>query len=707
MDSIFQWFLGKFTADGARLPAATSADCAELATADERLSDVGLLALVASDLGDSALQAVARRMLDRFEWDGAVLPPSLLDGTGVVHPLGNVLSGFDLALWGLGTYALKGDAEKAYLTLNTLQSVAWAEAFTSSGELVVTEHRLATAALGVILALRAGVSPPIEAFEAFWDSQRCWDRIDASGIPFRVIGTSVHDLSWAIMACRELEKTGESDNRWKKRCEDAVVLLRKAVLPEAWHPGVWNRVDADTRVSTSPKVAFVRRDFSPFPAVLASDQALLLIALKGLDNADANILRQTASLTLDSLQDPSGGVNYGQGSWFSTPIDPTVPLDRLVAPARSAGAYSVGNSSYIPSQTKHAYTQIAALWARDAVSGSRSDGNNNRGHITRFTTSLVNFDPQKDPIKRKAGVNLGVNTEAYLEWLSRTRNGSGYGLTPYLAPLGFRADTSSQTFSMLHVLSDFRVLGISLPDASWISSCLRACRNSDGGFAERSGLPSEVFTTYCAVLSGLIGRADFGDVGKTIDFIKSAQRASGGFGNAPGIVEDAWHTNLAVLSLAALGAKPSSGSAAVSFLRACQNDDGGYGQLPGRPSDAFATFRAIGALLALGIQPERSNETTTYLKLLQDSDGGFRYRHSCAVSFVGSYHAIAGLYILGESVPDVKACRAYLQVRQTLDGGFGRVPNGVSETTDEGFIAIQALHMLNGSLEKEWALMLT
>lgn len=35
------------------------------------------------------------------------------------------------------------------------------------------------------------------------------------------------------------------------------------------------------------------------------------------------------------------------------------------------------------------------------------------------------------------------------------------------------------------------------------------------------------------------------------------------------------------------------------------------------------------------------------------------------------------------------------------------MPNGVSETTDEGFIAIQALHMLNGSLEKEWALMLT
>lgn len=121
----------------------------------------------------------------------------------------------------------------------------------------------------------------------------------------------------------------------------------------------------------------------------------------------------------------------------------------------------------------------------------------------------------------------------------------------------------------------------------------------------------------------------------------------------------------------------------------------------------FATFRAIGSFLALGVCPESIEETIAYLSSLQDSCGGFRYRDDGAVSFVGSYHAIAGLYLLGQSVPDITSCQTFLLDRQEVDGGFGRVSAGVSETTDEGFIAIQALHMLNGSLSRNWALMLT
>lgn len=703
MHPLDEWFLHRFTADGTRLPAATSASGGEAVTADQRLLDVGLLALVALETGDADLIAQARQALDRFAADGKDVPPSLLDVTGAVHPLGGVVNGFDLAVWGLGVRALNADDKSARRALGLLESVGWSENFTKTGDVLATERRLATAAAGVLLAVRIGEVAPVEALELFWDGARFWDRVDAAGTTSRALGSTTHDLSWALMACRALANGNDAGSEWQRRADSIVTLLRDAVLPQAWHPGVWSRLGPDGRVSMSPEAAFARGDVSPFPAVLASDQALLLVALRGLDSEEAGALRETARATLTSLRDPAGGINYGQGSWFSTPTDPTVPLDRLVmVPPRSVGGYSVGNSTYVPTQTKHAYTQISALWA----SKEATPEENAEPHPGR-PISLLDFDARRRPVPEGTTPTPELDLDAYLRWLGRTRNSAGYGLTPYAAPLGFRADTTAQTFSMLHVLSDLAVLGRPLPNADWVSQCLVACRNADGGFAERSGLPSEVFTTYCAVLSGLIAGADFGDVDETVHFLRSTQQLSGGFGNSPGVVEDAWHTNLAVLSLVALHAEPENGDGVTGFLRACRNDDGGYGQRPGRASDAFATFRAVGSLLALGVDPDHAEQTVTYLNSLQDSGGGFRYRKDAAVSFVGSYHAIAGLYLLGRPVPDVDSCRAYLLARQEADGGFGRVADGVSETTDEGFIAIQALHMLDGSLDQTWALMLT
>jgi hypothetical protein len=49
----------------------------------------------------------------------------------------------------------------------------------------------------------------------------------------------------------------------------------------------------------------------------------------------------------------------------------------------------------------------------------------------------------------------------------------------------------------------------------------------------------------------------------------------------------------------------------------------------------------------------------------------------------------------------------WIAVRQSADGGFSRTPGGPSETTDEGFIAVQALHMLEGKLNRSWAVMMT
>lgn len=538
-----EWFARRFTANGTRLPAATSAAGDEVVTPDERLIDAGLLALVAAESDDVGLRTFAERVLQRFDTGRKDVPLSLLDATGAVHPLGAVLNGLDLAVWGLGSLALNDDRKAAQFALDRLASLGWAETFTDTGDVLVTERRLAMAAVGAILSVRIGQTGAAELLDSFWEDSRFWDRVDAVGTVVRALGSTTHDLAWALMACNVLADHGDQKREWQSRAESIIAFLRNSILPLAWNPGIWSRLDPDGRVSVLTEVAFARGDFSPFPAVLAADQALLHVALRNFDTDDAKILRQRADETLVSLQDPVGGINYGQGSWFSTPSDPTVPLDRLVLlPSHTVGGYSIGNNTYIPSQVKHAYTQISGLWASqdiDAKVDHDVKGMYDTELHSTASVSPISFDARRCPVRGGAILAPELDLDAYVSWLTRTRTGAGYGLTPYAAPLGFRADRTAQTFSMVHVLSDLVVLGLPTPDEDWVSGCLMACRNEDGGFAERSGLPSEVFTTYCAVLSGLIVGADFGDIAETVNFLRSAQRISSGFGNSPGVIEDA------------------------------------------------------------------------------------------------------------------------------------------------------------------------
>ncbi|WP_030610628.1 hypothetical protein [Streptomyces sclerotialus] len=62
---------------------------------------------------------------------------------------------------------------------------------------------------------------------------------------------------------------------------------------------------------------------------------------------------------------------------------------------------------------------------------------------------------------------------------------------------------------------------------------------------------------------------------------------------------------------------------------------------------------------------------------------------------------------MGAQPADVPACAAWIAARQSADGGFSRLPGGPSETTDEGFIALQALHMLEQKLNPYWAVIMT
>ncbi|CAL9423087.1 prenyltransferase/squalene oxidase repeat-containing protein [Streptomyces sp. enrichment culture] len=418
-------------------------------------------------------------------------------------------------------------------------------------------------------------------------------------------------------------------------------------------------------------------------------------------------MAEEAAAEVERYSDPrAGGVFQGQGSWFSTPVDPTVPLARhVMVPPRTTGSFAVGNTTYVPFHGKHAQTQLLAL----AALGDR------RPPVP--AAPALTEPPQPEPFDNdltrvtSAPLSEGlVDIPGYLRWLRSTASGLGYGLTPYRAPLGLRSDRTAQTFSVLHVVSDLMALGEPVPNVAGVLAGVFATQNTDGGFGEQPSLPSEAFTTYCAVLTAVVlGGADHPDFDRErcVEFVRACQRPEGGFGNAPGFPCDAWHSHLAALTLVALDARPERPDDLVAYLLNCQNPDGGYGNQPGSPSDTFATFRVVDTLVALGLRPPHAEKTVAWLRSLQTEAGGFRYRDNGVESFVGSYHAIAALYVLGALPADTAACTRWIAVRQSADGGFSRTPGGPSETTDEGFIAIQALHMLEGKLNRSWAVMMT
>ncbi|GEM_PF-2537943 len=488
-----------------------------------------------------------------------------------------------------------------------------------------------------------------------------------------------------------------------------VILSHIILFKDNTNGGYWDRLDYCKKVRVDALSFLHGNLLSPFPSKNIFDHSLLVISSKKYLECKLDALID--DLKIDSLNEvmkfydyQNGGIFQGKGSWFSTPYDATVPLARhvMVKKHQSRGSFSVGNTSYVPFHGKHIETQLISLLS---LAGK---------NIQKPAPYTLILKPERidlevklsNPAKEKLSHGI-IDVQRYINWLNNTHSGFGYGLTPYPSPLALRSDKTPQTFSAVHVISDMTVLGLKIPNEEQIITGINASQNLDGGFCEQPSLLSEVFTTYCAVLTCVILNKLKFDTSKCIEFINSCQHIQGGYGNASGYPCDAWHSNLAVLSLVALKKRPLRENALVAYLIACQNKDGGYGNCPNINSDVFATFRVISSLMALGYEPPNRSLTINWLRSLQAQNGGFRFKEGAAVSFVGSYHAIAALYILGSCPINIKECINYISIRQSLDGGFSRSEKGRSETTDEGFIAIQALHMLENKLEPYWAIIVT
>lgn len=495
--------------------------------------------------------------------------------------------------------------------------------------------------------------------------------------------------------------------------------LFQFIINQMKHPslgGYWNRCDSKGQVRVQPIQSYITNADSPFPVKLIADQGLLLLCANELFKySDKKIyLSYINEIYRDIkryIDGKNGGVFVGQGNWFSTPTDPTVPLIRhFMVPHHTPGAFYAGNTGYVPLHEKHAKTQAITLMAVTCVTTDILESENEE-EPPRLSTNLsqatLNFDLKEVTFKKD--MQLQIDIEKYIDWLNQTKSGPGFGLTAYRSPLGFRSDKSPQNFSALHVVSDLTVMGIEITNSEKELNLqyMFSCQNEDGGFGEQPSHLSEVFTTYCVVATAYILDSEISNKEKCISYLKQCQNKDGGFGNAPGYPSDIWHTNLAVLALHLLGEEPEDKQACLEYAVSCQHSDGGYGVRPGSPAETFSVFRAVDTILILGKQPPNHEKTIEWLQNCQIESGGFVYKPGSPESFVGSYHAIAALYILGALPRKVEQCKNWLAIHQARDGGFSRAIHAPSDTTDEGFICLQASYMLEENLNPYWVAIIT
>lgn len=579
------------------------------------------------------------------------------------------------------------------------------------------QRHLTDVALALIAAQDVAPGPVsaslAEVLFAFFDGEKgvFWEVLEPTGEPDQLEGHHVAGNALALLALHRLERAGVvfDHDTFVARPLRYISDRHRHVLTD----GFWNRSDHTGKVSVAGNLALFKGTASPFPKKDLGDHGLLYGAAKAWAQKfplEAGPLIATCLDQVVTFTDGSG-IFQGQGNWFSTPVDPTVPLARhVMVPQRTPGGFNVGNSAYVLFGTKFTATQL--IWeyfdpdgsARAGVQQAELGKPDEAAKLARVPyvadLTVVATGPIEAPQMR---------VDDYLAWLESTKVGPGFGLTPYTSPLSFRADNTPQNFSAVHVVSDRMALGLPLreDESSRLTAYLFASQNHDGGFGEAPGLPSELFTTYCVVLVAyVLNRWDF-DVEQCREFLRRCQHPHGGFGNFPGYVADSWHTNLAVLTLHALGEPAVTHEHAASYILGCHNVDGGYSSVPGGPSESFSTMRSVDTLIPLGFQPPDAERTVEYLRSLQHADGGFRYGHGRAVSFVGTYHAVAALYLLAAEPAYPAACIDWITRHQSRDGGFSRQFDAPSDTTDEGFIVVQALLMLEKKLNKYWASIMT
>ena len=474
--------------------------------------------------------------------------------------------------------------------------------------------------------------------------------------------------------------------------------------------GFWDWIRDDGSVGLDPVESYhIGRALTPIK--IAGPLAQMLTSANIL-HTDIDIRARLHKAITDLIDSKNGGVFCGESYFWAGPDDPVVPFQRQFWPRiHTPGEFWIGNLSYLPLQEKNAITQ-AQIALVESGQPSAFSSTLVPSNTAARNSATVASDEQRS-LQFEGSLRIrgdhdiaepAINLETYLNWLHQTQPAANqpFGLTTLISPLGYRNDRSGQMFATAHVIADLTVMGEEVSNSDNLVTQICSCQNSDGGFGEAPGHISDIFTTYCALVSlEILGHhcERPSDAGQ---YVLTAQNSDGGFGDVPGMRSDLWSTSLAVISNQILGVDwEASKQQCVEWVKSTYDPTtGGYSNRPGQRPDTYSFYRAMASLGFLGQPLDSHSKAATWIKRLQSPSGGFRYRPGKPESLVATYHAVAGLALVNTSPVDPGSCENWLRSYQSRDGGFGA--GGLTNTTDDGFCALQTLYILRKKLNRFW-----
>ncbi|GBG97556.1 prenyltransferase/squalene oxidase repeat-containing protein [Lactococcus termiticola] len=470
------------------------------------------------------------------------------------------------------------------------------------------------------------------------------------------------------------------------------------------YSGYFSFVDIDGKIRIHKE--FVVLLTPKTPAKYIFENSLFLVASSETPFSNTQRYQEAMEYLLSLNDTANGGFFIAEGYFWAAPGIPVGPFLRSVSPTvDTAGVVYFGSTKFVHFSNKYPMTQALCLLALKNV---KIDSSKTKDEIitkSSLTPHFSNIGYQ--PVShKKVDLSEYIDVKKHLRWVSNLYTpGQGFGWTPYVSPLGVKANKTSAVFGTQHALANLRILDETMiPNSESLSYWISLTQAENGAFSESPGEVSDVLYTYLAINAlSIIGMTDIVDKSKCIDYLKSCQNEDGGFGINPGFKSDMFHSNLVLATLYTLGVEPDSNEGILNYTNSALREDGGYSEYSKGTSDTYSCYRAISTYFMYGLDIPDKNKTIQFLKECQNADGGFAQDNVGSSSLIATYHAVAALYMLDSAPDDVNNCINFLSSCQAPDGGIANIPGASTGTIDEGFAGIQSLAMLTNQLDKSYA----
>ncbi|MBO0422307.1 hypothetical protein [Enterococcus plantarum] len=361
--------------------AVLNKDKNDIVTEDKLLLDIALGLIVFTELKDTSTVKKLLEDIKLFKDNQNIGYYEILDTVSRPYPAGKVKTIFTQLLTMYGIYKAANLVGETNISINAIVEIGFivdkydasnnSTRFSMDWQSTISEEkRLKDISLiTIILNELSDIQTSFDVFDLldrFIDPNKgAYSYLNVDNSPKNLGGKHLLDMAIFMMALTSLNNPSSKYNHTFEK----TVHFISANFRHPLTKGFWDKSDVNGKVSFDPTPNYYNHNESPFPIKSMMSHAVFLLALKKYKVKYKNLtFEKFENEIIEQLNEyydtKNGGISLGQGYWFSTPTNPTVPLARhAMVPPFTIGAFAVGNTNYLPLHEKTISLQLISILA--------------------------------------------------------------------------------------------------------------------------------------------------------------------------------------------------------------------------------------------------------------------------------------------------------------------------------------------------------